>query len=74
MQDAKKTIYFLALLLALTGCSEFALLMSGTSIAVTQNAYAKTYSGANVLTIIGTEKDIKTHVYEKSKDLYEKGR
>ncbi len=74
MQDAKKTIYFLALLLALTGCSEFALLMSGTSIAVTQNAYAKTYSGANVLTIIGTEKDIKTHVYEKSKDLYEEGR
>ena len=73
MQDAKKTIYFLALLLALTGCSEFALLMSGTSIAVTQNAYAKTYSGANVLTIIGTEKDIKTHVYEKSKDLYEEG-
>ena len=74
MQDAKKTIYFLALLLALTGCSEFALLMSGTSIAVTQNAYAKTYSGANVLTIMGTEKDIKTHVYEKSKDLYEEGR
>ncbi len=70
----KKTIYFLALLLALTGCSEFALLMSGTSIAVTQNAYAKTYSGANVLTIMGTEKDIKTHVYEKSKDLYEEGR
>ena len=73
MQDAKKTIYFLAFLLALTGCSEFALLMSGTSIAVTQNAYAKTYSGANVLTIMGTEKDIKTHVYEKSKDLYEEG-
>ncbi len=73
MQDAKKTIYFLALLLALTGCSEFALLMSGTSIAVTQNAYAKAYSGANVLTIMGTEKDIKTHVYEKSKDLYEEG-
>ena len=74
MQDAKKTIYFLALLLALTGCSEFALLMSGTSIAVTQNAYAKAYNGANVLTIMGTEKDIKTHVYEKSKDLYEEGR
>ena len=73
MQDAKKTIYFLALLLALTGCSEFALLMSGTSIAVTQNAYAKAYNGANVLTIMGTEKDIKTHVYEKSKDLYEEG-
>ena len=73
MQDAKKTIYFLALLLALTGCSEFALLMSGTSIAVTQNAYAKAYNGANVLTIMGTEKDIKTHVYEKSKD-YEEGR
>ena len=39
-----------------TGCSEFALLMSGSSVAISQNAYAKAYSGADMLTIMGTEK------------------
>ena len=73
MANPQKLIVVI-LLFFLTGCSEFALLASGSSIAVTQNAYAKAYNGANVLTIMGTEKDIKTHVYEKSKDLYEKGR
>ena len=73
MANPQKLIVVI-LLFFLTGCSEFALLASGSSIAVTQNAYAKAYNGANVLTIMGTEKDIKTHVYEKSKDLYEEGR
>jgi len=68
----KLTVVFL--LFFLTGCSEFALLASGSSIAVSQNVYAKAYSGIDVLTIISTEKDIKTHVYEKSKNLYEKRR
>ena len=51
-----------------TGCTEFALLASGSSIAISQNIYAKTYSGADVLTIITTDKDIKTHVYEVLKN------
>ena len=40
------------------------MLSSGTTIAVSHNAYAKAYSGMDFLTIIGTEKDIKTHIYE----------
>ena len=56
------------MLMALTACSEFALLMSGSSIAISQNIYAKTYSGADVLTIITTDKDIKTHAYEVLKN------
>ena len=55
-----------------SGCSEFALLASGASIAASQNAYTRIYSGVDVLTIMSTEKDIKTHVYENAKDLYNK--
>ena len=51
----------------LSSCTEFALLSSGTGIAVSQSAYAKAYSGVDFLTVISTEKDIKTHVYENLK-------
>ena len=59
-----RTMILLLLLVACTSCSEFALLGSGTSLAISQNAYAKAYSGVDFLTIIRTEKDIKTHLYE----------
>ena len=55
-----------------SGCSEFALLASGASIAASQNVYTRIYSGVDVLTIMSTEKDIKKHVYENVKELYEK--
>tara|TARA_R100001143_G_C3329489_1_gene118754 strand:+ start:334 stop:480 length:147 start_codon:yes stop_codon:yes gene_type:complete len=41
-----------------------AFITSGTGIAISQNGYAKAYSGIDFLTIINTEKDIKTHIYE----------
>ena len=47
-----------------SSCSEFALLTSGGSVAISHNAYAKAYSGIDFLTVIKTEKDIKTHFYE----------
>jgi len=53
------------ILVTCTNCSEFALIASGSSIAVSQNAYVKAYNGADVLTIMSTDKDIKTHTYEK---------
>ena len=53
-------------------CTEFALLTSGASIAASHNAYVKAYNGIDVLTIMSTEKDIKKHVYENVKELYEK--
>ena len=50
-----------------TGCSEFALLMSGSSLAISQNTYAKVYNGIDVLTIMNTEKSIKGHAYDSAK-------
>ena len=50
-----------------SSCTEFAILSSGAGVAISQNAYAKAYSGLDFLTIIRTEKDIKTHAYEALK-------
>ena len=61
------------MLTVFTGCSEFAMLMSGSSIAVSQNAYVKAYNGVDVLTIMATEKDMKRHLYDKIKE-YDKRR
>jgi hypothetical protein len=44
------------------------MLSSGATVAVSQNVYAKAYSGADVLTILSTEKDIKTHFYHSLKN------
>ena len=63
-----RTILLLLMLMALTACSEFALLMSGSSIAISQNAYVKVYNGVDVLTIMKTEKDIKKHIYDKVRE------
>ena len=54
----------MAIVILTSSCTEFAMLSSGATIAVGQNVYAKTYSGIDVLTIIGTEKDIRTHAYD----------
>ena len=50
-----------------SSCTEFAMLSSTAGIAASQNAYAKAYSGIDFLTIIRTEKDIKTHIYHSLK-------
>jgi len=59
-----KIIIFLSLMMILAGCTEFAMLMSGGGLAVSHNAYVKAYNGLDILTIINTDKDIKTHLYE----------
>jgi len=66
MIKLKLTILFIIFIIV-SGCSEFALLMSGSSIAISQNTYAKVYNGIDVLTIMNTEKSIKKHAYEKGK-------
>ena len=65
----KKLVMASVLLTVLNSCSEFALLASGSSIAISQNAYVKAYNGVDVLTIMSTEKDIKKHIYDKTKEL-----
>ena len=68
----KKLFILCAILITCSSCSEFALLASGSSIAISQNPYARAYSGVDVLTIMETEKDIKTHTYEKVKEVIKK--
>jgi len=63
----KKILLASLLLITVTGCSSFSMLLSGSSFAVSQNTYAKIYNAADMLTMMNTKKGIKTHVYEKGK-------
>ena len=62
-----RIILLLSMLMVLTACSEFAILMSGSSLAISQNTYAKVYNGIDVLTIMNTDKSIKGHAYDSAK-------
>ena len=66
MIKLKLTILFIIFIIV-SGCSEFALLASGASIAGTQNAYVKAYNGMDVLTIMNTKKSLKGHAYDSAK-------
>ena len=63
----KKIFLLCVILITCTSCSEFALLASGSSIAISQNTYAKVYNGADMLTIMSTKKSIKKHAYDNAK-------
>ena len=63
----KKILLISLFTIITTGCSEFAILMSGSSLALSQNTYAKVYNGIDVLTIMRTEKSIKGHAYDNAK-------
>ena len=63
----KKIFMLCVILITCTSCSEFALLASGSSLAISQNSYAKMYNGVDVLTIMRTEKSIKGHAYDNMK-------
>ena len=68
----KKILLTSLLLITITGCTEFAILMSGSSLALTQNTYAKMYNAADMLTIMKTEKSIKGHAYDNTKKTWTK--
>ena len=55
------------ILITCSSCTEFAMLMSGSSLALSQNTYAKMYNAADVLTIMKTEKSMKGHAYDNAK-------
>ena len=63
----KKLFLVCAILSLCTSCSEFALLASGSSIAISQNTCVKAYNGVDVLTIMRTDKSMKKHVYDNAK-------
>jgi len=49
--------------LLLTNCSQFALLTTGGGLVLTNNAYVKTFNTIDLVTIVSTKSDIKTHAY-----------
>ena len=67
MIKLKLTILFIIFIIV-SGCSEFALLMSGSSIAISQNTYVKAYNGIDMMTIMHSEKSIQKHIYDKGKE------
>ena len=63
----KKIFLLCVILITCSSCSEFALLASGSSIAISQNTYAKMYNGVDILTIMRTDKSLKGHAYDNAK-------
>ena len=63
----RKIFLVCAILSLCTSCTEFALLASGSSIAISQNTYAKVYNGVDILTIMSTKKSMKGHAYDNMK-------
>ena len=63
----KKLFLVCVILSFCTSCSQFALIASGSSLALSQNAYSKIYGGVDMLTNMETKKDIKKHIYDTIK-------
>ena len=51
----------------LHSCTKISFIGGAATVAVSQNSYAKVYGGTDILTIMYTEKDIKSHAYEAFK-------
>ena len=63
----KKIFMLCVILITCSSCSEFALLASGSSLAASQNTYAKMYNAVDLGVVITTKKGIKKHAYDSAK-------
>ena len=70
----KKILLISLLTITITGCSEFALLMSGSSVAISQNTYARAYNVIDLGVVITTKKGIKQHAYNNAKKAWTKAK
>jgi len=62
-----KNLIMIAMVLALTSCSEILLISSIGGTVVSQSPVIKAYNGIDAVTIMKTKKDIKKHAYDKLK-------
>ena len=62
-----KLILLSTIIILTSGCTEFALLASGSSVALTQNSYVRMYNAVDMGVVMTTKKGIKQHAYEKGK-------
>ena len=63
-----KLMILFIIFITVSGCSEFALIASGSSVALSHNTYVRAYNGADVLMIMHSDKSIKKHIYDKGKE------
>ena len=66
-----RLIILFTTLTIVSGCTEFALLTSGGSIAISQNSYARMYNAVDFGVVVSTKKGIKQHAYQKGKKYLE---
>ena len=66
-----KLIILFMIFIIVSGCSEFAMLMSGSSLAISQNSYAKMYNAVDFGVVLTTKKGIKQHAYTQGKKYLE---
>ena len=62
-----KLILLSMIFIIVSGCTEFALLMSGSSVAISQNSYARMYNAVDFGVVVATKKGIKQHAYTQGK-------
>ena len=70
----KKIFMLCVILITCSSCSEFALLASGSSLAASQNTYAKMYNAVDLGVVITTKKGIKNHAYDSAKKALEEAK
>ena len=66
-----KLILLSMIFIIVSGCTEFALLMSGSSVAISQNSYARMYNAVDFGVVVATKKGIKQHAYTQGKKYLE---
>ena len=63
----RKIFLYSIIFILCSSCSQFALLASGSSLAISQNAYIKMYNAVDFGVTLTTKKGMKQHLYEKGK-------
>ena len=63
----QKIFALCVILIMCSSCTEFALLACGSSLAVSQNTYAKIYNAVDLGVVVTTKKGIKKHAYDNAK-------
>ena len=66
-----KLIILFMVFITVSGCTEFAMLMSGGSFAASQNSFIKVYNAADFGVVVVTKKGIKQHAYTQGKKYLE---
>ena len=64
----RKLMILFITFITVSGCSEFALLASGSSVAISHNSYVKAYNGLDMMMIMHSDKSIKKHIYDNAKE------